>query len=128
MTSDQNKIKNRILCEDVRKEVGNKQSLIGVIGGDVLVDDFPATLQLAIYAEYVADPGESGELSIKFKLWQDNEEIAAGVISSVVKPDQSVSLILPCAMITFEKAATFRMTASIRDGAEFILIQKRIMT
>lgn len=35
---------NVIYCDDVRQEVGNKQSFIGVYAADLIVDRLPATL------------------------------------------------------------------------------------
>jgi hypothetical protein len=36
------KFYNVILCDDIREEIGNKKSLMGIFGGDVLVPRFPA--------------------------------------------------------------------------------------
>lgn len=47
-----------ILCDQVRREDNGKLILIGVYGGDILVDSYPATLGLTAYVEgEVLEPG-----------------------------------------------------------------------
>jgi len=57
--------RNVVVCEDVRDEVGNKRSLMGVFSGDITVQQFPAIVQLAVYLEYAPDKDDSeGRLSL----------------------------------------------------------------
>src|SRR4051812_4498183 len=44
---------NVIVCEDVRQELNNQNTLIGVFAGDILVKEFPASMRIAVYAEYI---------------------------------------------------------------------------
>lgn len=47
-----------ILCDQVRREDNGKLILIGVYGGGVLLDSYPATLPLSAYVEgQVLEPG-----------------------------------------------------------------------
>ena len=64
-----NNLRNIILCEDIRTEVGNKLSLMGIFSGDVVVTEIPATIHLAVYMQYIASPEETGELSFEFRLY-----------------------------------------------------------
>jgi len=53
------KTENAILCEDIRREEGTgKGMLIGVFSGDIIVPELPGNVQLAIYLEVKASPGE----------------------------------------------------------------------
>ena len=45
------KIINAVLCEDIRHEINNKNSLIGVFSGDVLISELPGKVRFAIYYE-----------------------------------------------------------------------------
>lgn len=56
--------RNVVVCEDVRDEVGNKRSLMGVFSGDITVQQFPAIVQLAVYLEYAPDKDDSEGLSL----------------------------------------------------------------
>src|SRR5690242_20107827 len=55
-----------IICDDVRKEVSNKEILIGVYGGGILVPSFPVQIPMAVWMEIT--PEEIGHFEIDFKI------------------------------------------------------------
>jgi hypothetical protein len=120
------KFYNVILCDDIREEIGNKKSLMGIFGGDVLVPRFPAQLRLAIFFQYLPEPNESGPTLIAFRLLQDEEEIAQGRIEATVQDSQPAGFVLPKAMIGFEKETALRMLASVNGGTEEEILNKKI--
>jgi hypothetical protein len=117
---------NVILCDDIRDEIGNKKSLMGVLGGDILVAEFPATIQLAFFMQYLPSPEDGERLSIEFRLMQDDTEIVKGGISGVVTIGNENNFILPKAIILFEKETMFRMLVSVNGRAEEEILSKRI--
>lgn len=63
-------------CDDLRQEVGGKQSLIGVYNGVMFVQQFPVTLpKFWVVASYVVPRGEPPK-SLKFRIFKDNEPLA----------------------------------------------------
>lgn len=126
MASPKDKIRNVILCEDIREEIGNKKSLMGIVGGDILVATLPATIQVAVYFEYVPDANESGDVFVEFRLWLDDEEIAKGAMLGHIRPDNIIVLIVHRGLMTFEKDGTFRMTAVINGSPDFELFSKKV--
>lgn len=71
--------RNAILCEDVREEIGNKKSIMGVFGGDVLVQSLPARIRVAFYAEYLPNDDEVEEMDFLLKL--GDTTVAEGKLS-----------------------------------------------
>lgn len=60
-----------LFCDDVRRETTGKDILIGVYGGDILVNSFPQWLPLAIWAEIEAE--KPGHHTLLFRLtYADN--------------------------------------------------------
>jgi hypothetical protein len=70
-----------IICDDIRKEVTNKEILIGVYTGDIVVSSFPASIPLAFWVELtpyrpgkhefnlrLSIPGKKGKLVIQAAL------------------------------------------------------------
>jgi hypothetical protein len=70
-----------VLCEDIRAEINNKYTLIGVFGLDINLATLPGALNLAIYMEHhthqvghfdgemrLLDPEDSPLLSINFTM------------------------------------------------------------
>ena len=59
-------IKTVIFCDDIRKEITNKDILIGVYAGDIVVPSFPTPLALALWIEI--DPKEVGTRELIFRV------------------------------------------------------------
>src|SRR5437016_351670 len=98
MASRNTKFRNVIACEDVREEVGNKKSLMGVYGGDIIVSEIPAQIWLAFYIEKLpSEPGMAEELAVEIK---QNEKIA-GKVGIHVDPFETATLVLPRALVRF---------------------------
>jgi hypothetical protein len=127
VTQPISKFKNVIFCEDVRDEVGNKKSLMGVITGDLNVATFPATIQSAVFFEYAPDASDGDKLSVRFRLMQDETEIASGGMEADISVHRRANFILPKSFIVFEKPATFKLLASVNGGPEQEVLSKQIL-
>lgn len=121
------KFRNIILCEDVRDELGNKKSLMGILGGDILVPHFPAVLKIALYMEYVPESAEEKAVTVEFRILQDDAEIAKGKMEAEISPGQTANFILPQALISFEKDTVFQFNASVNGEAEEAILNKKVM-
>jgi hypothetical protein len=121
------KIRNVIVCEDIRDEIRNKKSLIGVFPGDILVAEFPATIQFAIYMEYTPDADDGDQLSIEFRLLQDDTEMAKAKGITPIIHGQNAVLAIPRGVGLFEKETKFRLCISVNGEPETEIMSKRII-
>jgi len=122
-----------IYCDDVRLEVGNKQSLMGIYSGDLLVSEFPVALpKLCIIVNLVTSIDKPlKELTIK--VTKDNETLIEVPVtseklsepqSSIVQngdmnnPDRRIALnfTLTIAPFTIEKECILRVRAVTESG------------
>jgi hypothetical protein len=71
-----------IFCDDIRFEVGNKVTFVGVYGTDLFVRDFPITLPKLCLAVKLVAPYESAYSQVEIKVFKDDEVIAQGAISN----------------------------------------------
>jgi hypothetical protein len=62
-------------CDDVRQEVGNKLSFLGVYGPNLIVHSFPTTLVKLCCVMTVRTPANQRPRSVIFKLLRDEEVI-----------------------------------------------------
>src|ERR1700688_3141844 len=99
---------------------------MGVLGGDIVVATIPAAIQVAVYFEYLPDDDETDSFALKFRLWQDDVEIATGEMQAPLQIGKTVTLIVPRGVVLFEKEGTLRITASVRDGKEFQILSKKV--
>lgn len=76
---EQSRYANAIFCDDVRMEVGNKMSLMGIYQSQMIVPTLPVTIQkLCVFASATTDintPFEKVEFTIK-----NNEDIIGKLI------------------------------------------------
>lgn len=62
-------------CDDVRQEVGNKISYLGIYGPNLIVPSFPTTLVKLCCVFNVRVPASSPPRNVTFKLLRDEEVI-----------------------------------------------------
>lgn len=120
-------IKNVIFCEDIREEIGNKKSLMGVAQGDLLVAAFPAVIQMAVFFEYASHEGREESVSLNFRLMQDDTEIARGNMTAEISSNRRANFIIPKGFVNLEKPATLKLLASVNDGAEQEILSKTVL-
>lgn len=120
------KMGNVIVCEDIRDEVGNKKSLMGVMAGDVLVPHFPATIKIAFFLEYHPDDSDEDRVSFTFRLLQDEVEIAKGNFDGPVRGKDPSMFVLPAGLIGFDKPAALSMRLLKEGQPEFEVLNKKI--
>ena len=119
--------RNVIVCEDLREELGNKKSLMGIFTGDIVVSQFPATVPLAFYIEYMPDKSDTDEISFEFRLMQDDAEMAKGIAAAPLAPSQVAVIVLPRGLGTFDKECNFRLLVSVAGSSETEIVSKRII-
>lgn len=64
-----------MFCDDVRQEVGNKLSYLGVYGGNLVVPAFPTNLVKLCCVFSLLLPSKAPPKSVTFKLLRDEEVI-----------------------------------------------------
>lgn len=115
------KFGNVILCEDVREELRKKNTLVGVISGDILVDKFPAVVELAFLIE-VHDAKAGDELEFDLRLGK-----AKGKSKFVVPSEGRVGNIALHKMgVRFEAEGKIQMRVSVNGGPFKTLLARNV--
>lgn len=118
-------------CDDVRQEVGNKLSCMGIYGASLVVPAFPTTLVKLCCIFNVRVPVTSPPRSVVFKLFRDDElifeaDLSAGGTDTLVPglppggPEPQVLMVSSVAQfVSFQvtRRATLRARAYV-DGRE----------
>lgn len=78
-----------VFCDDIREEVGNKRSLMGIYHGEMFVQSVPILLpRLCFYINFVSDlTVQAGKVVIKVVKGADEEELMS---TGVIEPEQTV--------------------------------------
>ena len=118
---------NVILCDDIRDEIGNKKSLMGVLAGDIIVPSFPASIQVAVFFQYRPDKDAAGEIFISIRFVDDKTEMMKAKTGIAVADNGIITIAIPKGIATFEKETTLRIFVSINDGPEQEIMSKKVM-
>jgi hypothetical protein len=80
-------------CDDVRQEVGNKLSYLGVYGPNLIVPEFPTTLLKLCCVFSVRVPMNASPKHVLFKLLRDEEVLFEADVSpsEIMAPPLSVT-------------------------------------
>src|ERR1700722_15247093 len=71
-----------VMCDDVRREEGNKLSYMGIYGSNLAVPDFPIVLaKLCFVMSVVSDATENPPKSLIFRIFRDDELLSEMTIS-----------------------------------------------
>jgi hypothetical protein len=112
-----------IFCDDVRREITNKDILIGVYGTEIVVVGFPHTVTLAIYLEYF--PRRTGDEEFFLKLEAPGRG-SSGILTIRfrVEHEGPVPIVIPGVQITFVEPGELSLDASA-DQAVWTRIKRR---
>lgn len=117
-------IKTTILCDDVRQESGTgKYILIGVFTGDILVREFPAQVQLALYIEI---DGPAGHHDVELRL--SGPQAGEGIlnISLDAETDGVGAVTTPRITVAMESEGTFRADWRVAGGDWENILSKQV--
>ena len=119
-------VKLCVLCEDIRDELHNKHSLIGVYSGDILVSEIPASISLAFYLEI--EPKRVGDFDLQFRLSGPAADASAVLNARVGITNASGVSILrtPRIELGITEAGTFRFDMSLDRESWTNLVTKTI--
>ena len=117
------KVTNVIICDDVRREHTGKHIIIGVYPDNILVPEFPATVMLCIWAQFL--PDEIGEKSIEIRITQNKKELARGGGKIVIRDvDQSITGAISGLVMTIDDKGPLEF--QYREGATRWRAMKRL--
>lgn len=122
-----NSIRNAIICEDIRKEIGNKLTLVGVYSGDIIVGRFPADLWLAFYAEFL--PSQSGKipLQIEMLMGRHRKPLVRVEGAMIVEDASDVAVIaLPKFRANFPGPTAFTFRVALDDKKWQVALRKAV--
>lgn len=119
------RVGNVVFCEDVRPEINNKYSIFGAIGGDLLVQSFPAVIKAAFYIELYGI--ESGNITFDIQIYLDKNLVAGAEGQMEVRSLRDPAIIaIPSFPIGVEKEGELRIV--VKSGRQRRrVLSKRVM-
>lgn len=112
------KVKNAVLCEDIRTENNGKQLLIGVYLNDIRLSVPSAKISLAFWLQLAGF--EEGETELNFRVRLDRKTLGDGHVKlSVTEPDESVTVPIRPQAFNLEVNRTLHFDLKFRDASRW---------
>lgn len=119
------KIKNAILCEDIRKEVSNKLILIGVYSGNILVTKLPTNISLNYYFDTIVKTSGIHQIYIRLSgPGKDSLVLGAGIDASEDNAHGAVTG--PKMEVLLEREGTIKIAVSADKKSWKTVISKAV--
>jgi hypothetical protein len=120
------KVEFALFCEDVREEVGNKFSAVGIFTGEIVTDTFPAKIRAAFLISIKAQ--SSGIFPLWIRLLLDGEKLMEGMSEMAIKEETGVAnLIVPSGTIGIERPGTLTLELSLDSKKWVQVLEKCVM-
>jgi hypothetical protein len=115
------RIESVVFCDDVRKEITNKDLLIGVYSGDIVVASFPCLINAAVWIEIVGD--STGPFELKLRLTLTDKPPVPITIQGVMNQRGGTSTALNGLQFRIEKESELGL--EIQDGENWRSLKRR---
>jgi hypothetical protein len=115
-------IKTVVICDDVRRELNNKEILIGVYSGSVTVPSYPALIRLSFWFEIESTKIGAYHWAVKIETPSGNPPIEIEFDAEVAEAGDS-SVVFPALPIAVERDG--EIVISVKRDSEQWTVAKR---
>lgn len=120
------RVRNAILCNDIRQEINQKYILIGVFTNAIIVSSLPIDLDLALYLEI--EPLTVGEANILINLEIDGEPAFDFHLKGNAKELSGTTVPkIPRFVVGLEKECEIAFKIQFGDGVKSEIIRKKVI-
>jgi hypothetical protein len=117
-----------VFCDDVRKEVSNKEIIIGAYGGGIVVPMFPVTIPLAVWMEITPKKLGHSELDIRLKFPGNPTEFRMRVVLEAPNTTDTTTFFTPTLQAFVGEAGNIELSVKDTESEEWTVIKaKRIL-
>jgi hypothetical protein len=117
-----------IVCDDVRNEIGNKVSYMGVYQSEIIVAQFPASLSKLCFVVRARTGARNPFKKLVVKILRDDEEVCADAeidVSTIRVPPENreglemwMDATMICAFSPFQFAGPCKISARVTTESE----------
>ena len=107
-------IESALLCEQIRQEIQNKVSIVGVFSSNIVVGQFPSTFPITIYLEIDAEVAGEIELNVKL-ISPGSNRVEVKIMGEIALPGRSY-IPMPAMPLVCDEPGP--VTVEVSDGGE----------
>lgn len=114
-----------IVCDDVRREVSQKDILIGVYGSAIVVYSLPTQINLAFWIELEVRKNGLFEIFLKLEFQNSAQSIEFKLGMNIEDSSQSQAVFTPQMSCRIEREGQLRLLAKSSEMGKYRLIKSR---
>ena len=118
-------IENAVLCEDIRQEVRNKNTLVGIYAGDIMVSQLPANIDLAFYLDGKYREKKSTPMEVRIS-GPGRDAATAPIEFAPIGDTLGFAMISPRMRVQLEQEGEFKVSMRELGGSWKTLIAKKV--
>lgn len=115
-----------LLCDDVRKEMSQKDILIGVYSGRIIASAYPGVLVAAIWIQYLPKDLGNFDYELKIETPSGNPPVMVGFTLTVKEIDHS-SIAIGGLPLALERDGQIKISLRESEGEWDLIKETRVM-
>ncbi len=114
-----------IICDDVRREISQKDILVGVYGSAIVVSTLPTHINLAFWIEMEVHKKGLFELFLKLEFQNSSQNVEFRLGVNIENNTQPVAVFTPQISCFVEREGQLRLLAKAAESGKYKLIKTR---
>jgi hypothetical protein len=114
-----------LICDDVRKEISNKEILIGVYSGNIHVPTLPAALLLSFWLEMTSKRKGPFEMTLRIQLPNPDQKFEYRINGEVPEAKVPFSVFTPQGSFVIEREGEIKIFGKLPGSERFDLLKSK---
>lgn len=116
-----------VVCEDIRREITNKDILIGAYGSEIMIHALPAQIRVAFWMELLYKKSGKSELYLKIDAPNAGPAFEFRLLMDIPNTQMPTPIFTPQIDILVEREGKLRLWAKSSEKAKYELIKSRAL-
>lgn len=114
-----------LVCDDVRKEITNKEILVGVYSGNIQVPAMPASILLSFWFEMVSKKTGPYELTLRIQFPNPNSKFEFRISGDVPEARTPFSIFTPQGSFIIDREGELKIYGKLPGLDKFELLKSK---
>lgn len=118
-------IVSAVICDDIRREVNQKDILIGVYGADIIVSNLPFQIGLAFWMEFTTKKTDSVDVFVKIEAPNHQKSFEFSVNIEINEKQDSYVISIPPIQILVENPGKIRLLVKSKKELKYDIVKTK---
>ena len=114
-----------LVCDDVRKEISNKEILIGVYSGNIQLPAMPTQILLSFWMEMISKKKGPYELTLRIQFPNPDHKFEVRVAGDVPEAKMQFSIFTPQGSFLIDREGELKIYGKLPGSEKFELLKSK---